>query len=122
MKKKFYFVCVGLLGGDLFGKCIEALTMIGAEEIFKSETNLDSKFTAGPFFKKRGWSYKNEHNITFLGKSKKATYNGRAVRAHLLSSPTNTAMLFFDKMSDNKQTSPSSDNLIVNMGDLKFNE
>jgi hypothetical protein len=116
MKKKQYFVCINYyIKKDI---CIEADSMQEAEKKFFEITKARSNSTYGPFFKKRGYSIKNEQTITLSGKQIRAIYDDWYVKAHLLSIPANSALLFFEKRVDERKIAPPNDNLIVNIGEL----
>lgn len=116
MKKIQYFVCINYtIKKDI---CIEASSMQEAEKKFFEITKTKVNSTHGPFFKKRGYKFKQEQKFTLTGKQVRAIYNDWFVKAHLLSEPANSALLFFDKRVDGQKMSSPNDNLIVNVGDL----
>lgn len=119
MKKKCYFVCSSISNGLLINKQIESISMREAINTFESLTKLKPQHVEGPYFKKRGWSLKDEKKVTFTQKALKAIYDGWLVKAIVLSDPPNTAFLFFDKRQDGQIIPPPTTD-IVNIGDLQI--
>lgn len=113
------YVCSAVKEGKLISSMIETKTMDDSYVFFEKENGIKPQVVLGPFYKKRTSVLDKNCEIKFKpDQSKRAIYNGWYVTAMILSSPAESAYLFYDRRVDGQKI-PKPNLTIVNTKDLQ---
>lgn len=113
-----YYVCSGIKNNNLVSKNIEAGTETDAANSFEEVFGVRPQTIYGPFFKKKNYAKNDIQEIKFSSESISAIYNGWKVKAIILQSPENHALLFFQERVDGKKVSKPKGTHIIQIGEL----